>query len=374
MAKYDREIELKSFDETKAGVKGLVDAGITKIPSIFHYQKSSDDHDHYVKNTISVSSRETVPSIPVIDLKGLDNDDVDQERTKIVQMIGEAAETWGFFQIINHGIPQSVLEEMKEGVRRFFEQENEVKKELYTRDYSKPVYYNSNFDLYSSVSTNWRDTFICNMAPNPPKLQDLPIVCSEILMEYSKQVMKVGILLLELISEALGLNPNHLYDIDCAEGLSVLCHYYPPCPQPELTMGVTEHADVDFLTILLQDQIGGLQILNNNQWIDVLPRLDALVVNIGDLLQLISNDRFKSVVHRVVSSHVGPRISIASFFSTGMIPTSKLYGPIKELLSENNPPIYKETTVIECVGCLNAKGLGGKVSVLDHFKLDKTQK
>ena len=104
-------------------------------------------------------------------------------------------------------------------------------------------------------------------------------------MEYSKQVMKLGILLFELISEALGLNPNHLYDMDCAEGLVVMCHYYPPCPQPELTMRVSKHADTDFLTVLLQDHIGGLQVLIDDKWIDVSPQPGALVVNLGDLLQ-----------------------------------------------------------------------------------------
>ena len=103
-------------------------------------------------------------------------------------------------------------------------------------------------------------------------------------MEYSKEVMKVGILLFELISEALGLNPNHLNDIDCAEGLVVLSHYYPPCPQPELTRGATKHTDSDFLTLVLQDHIGGLQILYDNKWIDVSPQPGALVANVGDLL------------------------------------------------------------------------------------------
>ncbi|XP_062112017.1 1-aminocyclopropane-1-carboxylate oxidase homolog [Humulus lupulus] len=134
MAKYDRGAELKAFHETKAGVKGLVDAGITEIPRIFHHPWSDD---HYTKNSSSVSGETTVPiSIPVIDLEGLDKDDV--RRKKIVEKIGKASESSGFFQIINHGIPESVLEEMKEGVRRFFDQETEVKKELYTRDYSNP--------------------------------------------------------------------------------------------------------------------------------------------------------------------------------------------------------------------------------------------
>ena len=89
----------------------------------------------------------------------------------------------------------------------------------------------------------------------------------------------------ELLSEGLGLNPTHLEEMECNEGLLVLGHYYPPCPQPELTMGTGQHADNDFLTVLLQDHIGGLQVLHQNHWIDVPPVPGALVVNIGDLLQ-----------------------------------------------------------------------------------------
>ena len=107
----------------------------------------------------------------------------------------------------------------------------------------------------------------------------------DILIEYSQQVMKVGDLLLELLSEALGLNPNHLKDMDCAEGVRIICHYYPPCPQPEMTLGTSKHTDNSFLTVLLQDHIGGLQVLCDNHWIDIPYEPGALVVNIGDLLQ-----------------------------------------------------------------------------------------
>lgn len=65
----------------------------------------------------------------------------------------------------------------------------------------------------------------------------------------------------------------------------MLGHYYPRCPQPELTFGTTPHADNDFFTVLLQDHVGGLQVLHRDQWIDVPPTPGALVVNIGDLLQ-----------------------------------------------------------------------------------------
>lgn len=366
-ASSERLAELKAFDETKRGVKGLVDAGISTIPSIFIHPLSQS-----LSSPVPPPPKPntTSTSIPVIDFSGIEIEEGSNLRRKdVVERIRDASEKWGFFQVVNHGVPLEVLEGVLEGVRGFFEQDDELKKAYYSRDNrNRKVYYNSNFDLYTGLAANWRDTLAFRMAPSPPHPQDLPSSCREIVLEYSEQVVKLGKVIFELLSEALDLQKAHLNDIGCTEGLTILGHYYPACPQPELTVGTPKHSDNDFLTVLLQDQIGGLQVLHQNHWVDVPPTPGALVVNLGDLLQLISNDKLRSSEHRVLANKVGPRVSVASFFSTQFYPTSRIYGPIKELLSESNPPKYRETTVADFVTYYHGKGLDGN-SALDHFRL-----
>ncbi|MCD7453650.1 Acyl CoA oxidase [Datura stramonium] len=354
---YDKMSELKAFDDTKAGVKGLVDAGSTEVPQMFILPPK------YRPQTC-----ETQFVFPVIDLEGVDEDPI--KHKEIVEKVRDASETWGFFQVVNHGIPTSVLEEMLQGIRRFFEQDVEIKKQYYTRDSTKKVTHVSNFDLYSpSVpAANWRDSLYCFMAPVPPSPEELPTACGEILMDYSKHVLELGSSLLGLLSEGLGLDRCHLENMDCAKGVGVVVHYYPPCPKPELTIGTNQHSDGGFITVLLQDHIGGLQVRHQNQWVDVPPTPGALVVNIGDLLQLISNDKYISVEHRALSNKVGPRVSAASFFYTDPTLSSKIYAPITELLSEDNPPKYRAVTMKDFSDYYIEKGLDGSPALL-HFKI-----
>ncbi|GAB4843161.1 hypothetical protein Ancab_013136 [Ancistrocladus abbreviatus] len=136
--------ELKAFDDTKAGVKGLVDAGIQSIPKIFI--RPSEELAQEL-NTCDNPNLQ----VPIIDLKGA-------QQEEIAKRILSASSEWGMFQVVNHDIPIDVLEGLIEGIRRFNEEDDAAKKALYIRERTKQVTFNTNYDLYRSRAANWRDT------------------------------------------------------------------------------------------------------------------------------------------------------------------------------------------------------------------------
>ncbi|XP_062213112.1 DIBOA-glucoside dioxygenase BX6-like isoform X2 [Phragmites australis] len=335
---YDRRRELQAFDDTKAGVKGLVDAGITAVPAIFRHQQQQQQ----VTTSISSPSSVLSCSIPVIDLSVADEP---RGRQEVVAQVKAASETAGFFQVVNHGVPGDLLSEMLASVKRFNEEAAEEKRPYYTRDTGRKVRFNSNFDLFQSPAANWRDTLFCEAAPEPPRLEELPVAVRHALLEYGAAARTLAVRVLELLSEALGLARDHLREMGCVEGLSV----------------DDDHA------------MGGLQVLLDHpaagaRWVDVPPLPGALLINIGDLLQLVSNGRFKSVEHRVVAnkSRDTPRVSVACFCNADIARSTRLYGPI----ASDDPPVYRSVTVPEFLAHYDKKGLDGRPT-LHYFQLPK---
>lgn len=102
-------------------------------------------------------------------------------------------------------------------------------------------------------------------------------------------MLKVGDELLGLLCEGLGLEKNKLKEMSCLDGRMMVNHYYPYCPQPDLTVGITSHTDPGVVTVLVQNEVGGLQVkIGDDDWVDVEPVPGALVINIGDILQVFT--------------------------------------------------------------------------------------
>lgn len=165
-----RAKEVEEFSKTKAGVKGLVDSGVAKIPRFFVLppeilQKAS------TKSTTDGVGYQL--QVPVIDLEGC----TDHRRAEIVGDIRCAAEKWGFFQMVNHGVPKTVMEDLRESIRRFHEQPNEEKTKWYSQDVWKRIRYYSYGYLHTSAPANWRDSLACNFQDHPIDLEALPQAC-----------------------------------------------------------------------------------------------------------------------------------------------------------------------------------------------------
>ncbi|WVZ07999.1 hypothetical protein V8G54_021345 [Vigna mungo] len=177
--------------------------------------------------------------------------------------------------------------------------------------------------------------------------------CSEVVAKYTQEMRRMGLEMLELLCEGLGLDPKY-----CSGGLSesplLLAHHYPPCPEPSLTLGAPKHRDPNLVTILLQEKdINALQVFKDGEWIVVEPIPYAFVVNIGLMLQVISNGRLIGAEHRVVTNSEFARTTVAYFIR----PTSKqIIEPAKSLISSGARPIYRSIVFEEFLKNFMIKG------------------
>lgn len=143
--------EIKKFDESKLGVKGLLDSGITTIPTFFHHPPEN--------RPVPKPKNRPQLTVPVIDLS--------KNRSTVVEEIKRSSSTLGFFQIVNHGVPVELID----SVKKFFEESNEYKMKFYHREAGKGAAYSTNFDLYQSKAASWRDSLQVRYNSNLKRVQ-----------------------------------------------------------------------------------------------------------------------------------------------------------------------------------------------------------
>ncbi|KAK7411439.1 hypothetical protein VNO78_02872 [Psophocarpus tetragonolobus] len=250
------------------------------------------------------------PIIPTIDLSSFFKGDEDGQK-KAMEVITKAFSEYGFFQIVNHGIPLDLIKEATEQSKLFFDYSDEEKSKIKSfPDAPLPAGYHRQF-----VPSRDNIEYFLAMTPGSnfnvfP--QNLPRF-REAFEEMFVQMTKLGVLLESIICDCLGLPTNFLreFNDDRDWDFMVALHYFPASNNSN--HGLTEHEDANCVTFVIQDEVGGLQVRKNGEWIPVVPAEGTIVVNLGDVIQVLSNKKFKSATHRVVSTEGRNRFSFAFF-------------------------------------------------------------
>ncbi|KQJ84187.1 flavanone 3-dioxygenase 2 isoform X2 [Brachypodium distachyon] len=283
----------------------------------------------------------TDSNIPLIDLASPD-------KLRVIAEIDRACRTYGFFQVINHGISEELLEKVMAVGLEFFRLPPEEKAKLYSDEPSKKIRLSTSFNVRKETVHNWRDYLRLHCHPLEEFVPDWPSnpeAFKEIISTYCREVRLLGLRLMGAISLSLGLDENYVENVLGEQEQHMAVNYYPRCPEPDLTYGLPKHTDPNALTVLLQDpNVSGLQVLKDGQWIAVDPRPNALVINLGDQLQALSNGAYKSVWHRAVVNAAQERMSVASFLCPC---NSAVIGPAAKLVGDGDEPVYRSYTYDE---------------------------
>lgn len=299
-------------------------------------------------------------SIPVVDLE--------DSRAEIIQQILRASREFGFFQVINHGVSESLMEDAMSVCKEVFEMPVEYKASLYSEERNRGCrLFTSSYQFLNQQTRYWRDILGLPCHPLedciklwPPK----PTTFREVVRKYSTQVKKLSSRILELICEGLELDPRYL-EGELGKVQFMAVNHYPPCPDPSLTLGIVPHCDPNLLTVLLQEDVYGLQVLKDGQWIGVEPLPNAFVINIGSTLQIISNGILKSAEHRAVTNSSKARTSIASFVAPS---NESIIEPAKGLIDASRPALYRAFLYPD-IGRSYAAHHGNHEKILDDYKL-----
>ncbi|GFQ01183.1 leucoanthocyanidin dioxygenase [Phtheirospermum japonicum] len=303
-------------------------------------------------NNISKRNDNDVPTPPIIDLG---------EVNSAGQQLERACREWGAFHVVNHGVPVELLDEMRRLGRSFFEDCTMDQKLGYTCHASSPASegYGSRMLVASNDTVlDWRDYFDHHTLPlsrrNPSKWPHFSSNYRKVVAEYSDQMNALAEKLLGLISNSLGLTSSCIKDAVGEFYQNITVSYYPPCPQPELTLGLQSHSDIGAITLLIQDDVGGLEVYKNGEWIFINPLRDAIFVILADQTEIITNGQYKSAQHRAITNAKNARLSVSTFHDPAK---TKIVSPAFE------PPKYRPVMYGDHVSSWYTKGPDGKRNI-----------
>ncbi|CAA3025770.1 S-norcoclaurine synthase 1-like [Olea europaea subsp. europaea] len=185
------------------------------------------------------------------------------------------------------------------------------------------------------------------------------------LEKYSMELQKIAIKLFTLMAINLGIDPEKLTGAykDCNQGIRM--NYYPPCVHADKVIGLTPHSDATGLTLLIQvNEVQGLQIKKERKWVPIKPVPGAIIINVGDIMEIMSNGEYSSIEHRAVIDFEKERLSIAAFHSPNI--TTEI-GPLHDLVEKKGEK-YKALSHDEYIKLVITSKLDGK-SLLEHMRI-----
>ncbi|KAH9718130.1 Fe2OG dioxygenase domain-containing protein [Citrus sinensis] len=284
-------------------------------------------------------------SLPYIDIPTIDFSLLSSPTSgkQELEKLCSALTSWGCVQIINHGIDPAFMDKVDEVGKQFFGLPVEEKKK-YARENGGYEGYSNHIIDSKDQAFDWIDRLYLVTKPEDKRQLKLwpenPQSFREILHEYTAKIEKLNEMLLKAIARALTLEENCFLDMygEDASMLSIF-NLYPPCPRPDLAIGLKPHADASVFTYLMQDkEVEGLQFQKDDQWYKVPVIPGAFVINVGDQIEIMSNGIFKSPIHRVVTNTEKGRMSLVMFCFPN---PNKEIEPVKGLVTETRPRLYK---------------------------------
>ncbi|KAL3505595.1 hypothetical protein ACH5RR_030977 [Cinchona calisaya] len=323
------------------------------------------------------SEKISATQLPIIDLM--------EERSEVSKMVVKACETFGFFKLINHGVPEDVIAKMEEQSYQFFAKSSTEKEQA--GPYNPYGYGCKNIGFNGDVG----EVEYLMLDANPVSLishdtyqtiSNDPITFSSAVRSYVEAVRELACEILDLIAEGLGVPDTSVLSrlIRDVESDSLLrLNHYPPLKEDHrdtnstntIRIGIGEHTDPQILTILRSNDVGGLQIsLEEGVWVPVTPHPTAFFVNVGDVLQAMTNGRFLSVKHRAMVNwpYNKSRMSMGYF---GSPPLSASISPIPQLETPQCPRLYRSFTWAEYKQATYSRRLGD--TRLDFFRVQPNE-